>query len=227
MANSSICLLSRMRYFVVIIFGTLLVNVITGCSVQKRSLLPGYHIEWKSGIATASSLDQTEIQNPSFETDIHEACVAEASLSGDRLLASEVQLNLPKVSPTIRHIPPRAIDREWNARQLIEPTPWAEAEKKQKLFGKIALGAFLANAFLVSAVLGTVVIVAFILNRRYRRQVLDIKAANGIDVTQERARFHRTNRTIGIIYGTLLLVGLVLLFAALRAFFSGEWCWFC
>lgn len=220
-----------MRSINITLYCILITLMSAGCSIQKRSLLPGYHIEWKSGIATASSLGQTEIQNPSIETDIHEACVTEASLSGDRLLASEVQPNFPKVIPTIRHIPPHAIDREWNAGQLIEPTPWAEAEKKQRLFGNIALGAFLANLFLQSSVLMAVVLVAFILNRRYRRQVIGIKAANGIDVTQERARFHRTNQTIGIIYGALLLFGLVLAIVGIVLFFGllggGGFCFFC
>ena len=214
-----------MRIINITLYCILITLMSAGCSIQTRSLLPGYHIEWKSGIATASSLDQTEIQNASIETDFHEACLAEASLSGDRLLASEVQPNFPKVIPTIRHIPPHAIDHEWNAGQLIEQTPWAEAEKKQKLFGNIALGALLATAFL--PVGSYVMLAAFILNRRYRRQVLDIKAANGIDVTQERARFHRTNRTIGIIYGALLLFGLVLFIVLLAVLFGGGFCFFC
>ena len=203
-----------------------------GCSIQKRSLLPGYHIEWRSGIATASSLDQTEIQNPSIETDFHEACAAEASLSGDRLLASEVQPNFPKVIPTIRHIPPHAIDHEWNAGQLIEPTPWAEAEKKQRLFGNIAKGlalaALVAPTFLPVA--GSVMLVAFILNRHYRRQVLDIKAANGIDVTQERERFYRTNRTdwyFRKFLAALLLFGLALIIVLLAVLLGGGFCFFC
>lgn len=216
-----------MRSFNITLSCILITLMSAGCSIQKRSLLPGYHIEWRSGISTASSLDQTEIQNPSTETDFHEACVAEASLSGVRLLASEVQPNFPKVIPTIRHIPPHAIDHKWNAGQLIEQTPWSEAEKKQRLFGNIALVTFIANAFLLSSGLGAVVLVAFILNRRYRRQVLDIKAANGIDVTQERARFHRTNRTIGIIYGALLLFGLILTIVLLAVLFGGGFCFFC
>lgn len=216
-----------MRNFNITLYCILIALMSAGCSIQKRSLLPGYHIEWKSGIATASSLDQTEIQNPSIETDFHEACVAEASLSGDRLLASEVQPNFPKIIPTIKHIPPHAIDHEWNAGQLIEPTPWAEAEKKQRLFGNIALVTFIANAILLSSGLGAVFLVAFILNRRYRRQVLDIKAANGIDVTQERERFHRTNRTVGIIYGALLLFGLALTIVLLAVLFGGGFCFFC
>ena len=56
-----------------------------------------------------------------------------------RLLASEMQPNFPKVIPTIRHIPPHAIDHKWNTGQLIEQTPWSEAEKKQRLFQDIAL----------------------------------------------------------------------------------------
>ena len=216
-----------MRSINITLYCILITLMSAGCSIQKRSLLPGYHIEWKSGIATASSLDQTEIQNPSIQYDIHEVYAAEASLSGDRLLASEVQPKFPTIIPTIRHIPPQAIDGDWNAGQLIESTPWAEAEKKQRLSGNIALVTFIANAFLGSIGLGAVVLVAFILNRRYRRQVLDIKAVNGIDVTQERARFHRTNRTIGFIYGALLLFGLALFIVVLAALFSGGFCFFC
>ena len=223
-----------MRNFNIPLYCILIALMSAGCSIQKRSLLPGYHIEWRSGIATASSLDQTEIQNPSIETDFHEACAAEASLSGDRLLASEVQPNFPKVIPTIRHIPPHAIDHEWNAGQLIEPTPWAEAEKKQRLFGNIAKGlalaALVAPTFLPVA--GSVMLVAFILNRHYRRQVLDIKAANGIDVTQERERIfwyisNPTDRIFRKFLAALLLFGLALIIVLLAVLLGGGFCFFC
>ena len=75
--------------------------------------------------------------------------------------------------------------------------------------------------------MGAVVVIAFILNRSYRRQVLDIKAANGIDVTQERVRFQRTNRTIAMVYGAQMLLGLVMLILLLSVILNSEFCLFC
>ena len=68
---------------------------------------------------------------------------------------------------------------------------------------------------------------AYLLNRRYRKQVLDIKAANGIDVTQERERFQRTNRTITIVTVVLLLLGLAILILVMSWLFGGGACFFC
>lgn len=75
--------------------------------------------------------------------------------------------------------------------------------------------------------MGAVVVIAFILNRSYRRQVLDIKAANGIDVTQERVRFQRTNRTIAMVYRAQMLLGLVMLILLLSVILNSEFCLFC
>ena len=116
----------------------------------KRSLLPGYHIEWKKGVTSPLSLDQTHVQHASIPNDIDDVYAAEVSLSDEHLLASEMQPTFPSVIASLQHIPPSAIERVWKSSQLVEPTPWAEAEKKQQRFGKIALGAFLAFAFLVA-----------------------------------------------------------------------------
>tara|TARA_B100000927_G_scaffold259786_1_gene228973 strand:+ start:561 stop:788 length:228 start_codon:yes stop_codon:yes gene_type:complete len=68
---------------------------------------------------------------------------------------------------------------------------------------------------------------AYRLNRRYRKEVLNIKAANGIDVTQERERFQRTNRTITIVTAVLLLLGLAILILIMNWLFGGGACFFC
>ena len=112
-----------MRIFNITLLGILIISASVGCSIQKRSLLPGYHIEWKKDATSSLLLDQTYVQHASTPNDIDDVYAAEASLSDEHLLASEMQPNFPKIIPTIRHIPPHAIDHEWNAGQLIEPTP--------------------------------------------------------------------------------------------------------
>ena len=222
-----------MRFFNITLLGILIVSTSVGCSIQKRSLLPGYHIEWKKGATSSLSLDQKQVQHASIPNDIDDVYAAEASLSDEYLLASEMQPTFPSVIASLQHIPPSAIEREWKSRQLVEPTPWAEAEKKQQRFGKLALGAFLAFVFLmaisspIAQLMSALGGYAYVRNRRYRKQVIDIKAANGIDVTQERERFQRTNRTIAIVYGALLLLGLAILILVMSWYFGGGACFFC
>ena len=222
-----------MRFFNITLLGILIISASVGCSIQKRSLLPGYHIEWKKGVTSPLSLDQTHVQHASTPNDIDDVYAAESSLSDEHLLASEMQPTFPSVIASLQHIPPSAIEREWKSSQLVEPTPWAEAEKKQQRFGKIALGAFLAFVFLmaisspIAQLMSALGGYAYFLNRRYRKQVLDIKAAYGIDVTQERERFQRTNRTVTILTVVLLLLGLAILILVMSWLFGGGACFFC
>ena len=222
-----------MRFFNITLLGILIISASVGCSIQKRSLLPGYHIEWKKGATSPLSLDQTHVQHASTPNDIDDVYAAEASLSDEHLLASDMQPTFPSVIASLQHIPPSTIEREWESSQLVEPTPWAEAEKKQQRFGKIALGAFLAFAFLVAIdspiaqLMSALGGYAYFLNRRYRKQVLDIKAANGIDVTQEREKFQRTNRTTTIVAAVLLLLVLAILILIMSWLLGGGVCFFC
>ena len=164
-----------MRFFNITLLGILIISASVGCSIQKRSLLPGYHIEWKKGVTSPLSLDQTHIQHASTPNDIDDVYAAESSLSDEHLLASEMQPTFPSVIASLQHIPPSAIEREWKSSQLVEPTPWAEAEKKQQRFGKIALGAFLAFVFLmaisspIAQLMSALGGYAYFLNRRYRK----------------------------------------------------------
>lgn len=226
MVHSSICLLSRMRNFVVIIFGTLLVNVITGCSVQKRSLLPGYHIEWKNNSAHVTSQNIDKVQDLSIPFDINAICTAEASLSDEYVIAPSLQATHPKNITSLPPISPYAISHQWDGRQIVKPQPWEAAEKKQKRFGNIALGSLIAQVILTTLgvsppLLGAITMTAFILNRVFKKEVLNIKSRNGIDVTEERNRFQKTNRRIAIIYGALMLIGLVMLVLLFAWIFSG------
>ena len=92
-----------MRYFQALLLGSLLMSVFTGCSLQKRSLLPGYHFEWQKGTARASSYEFKEVQHTPIPSEANVECVAEASLSGEHSFASAVQPTYPKI---IASLPP-------------------------------------------------------------------------------------------------------------------------
>lgn len=85
------------------------------------------------------------------------------------------------------------------------------------MFGNIALGA-LAVGILLGAVAAppalvvlaqAVALVSFILGRRKRQEVLDIKELNGYDVSAERAAYHDLNRRLVKSALTYAIVGMV------------------
>lgn len=71
-------------------------------------------------------------------------------------------------------------------------------------------------------------IVAFILNRRNRKEVLDIKERNGYDVTEERKQFRKSNRLLGGAAFVVILASIalsILLVLAFIAFIDGLFSW--
>ena len=196
----------------------------TGCSLQKRTLMPGYHVEWVGG-----SIDGIKPESPAKEL---------AQLEWKRADQLELQLpaaELSKPAQTSRNseylvrtrsIPPTRIAVKPTPAVLADPTPWEETYKEQKMFGNIALGAQ-AMGILLGAVMAPTALVAlaqavalvfFILGRRKRLEVLDIKELNGYDVSAERAAYHDQNRQLiksALIYYILALVATVALVAIL------------
>lgn len=63
-------------------------------------------------------------------------------------------------------------------------------------------------------------IVAFILNRRKRKEVLDIKELNGYDVTEERKQFRTSNRLLGGAAFVVILASIALSILAVLAFIA-------
>lgn len=63
-------------------------------------------------------------------------------------------------------------------------------------------------------------IVAFILNRRKRKEVLDIKELNGYDVTEERKQFRTSNRLLGGAAFVEILASIALSILAVLAFIA-------
>ena len=204
----------NIRFIVLVLFSSLLI----GCSFQKRTLMPGYHVEWVGG--------QNEPSVPHASPD--ELAQLEWAMAGslpNELPAAE--LTRPALLHSnsthmakARSIPPKGISVNPAPAALQEPTPWAEAYKEQQKYGNLALiaiglvvlfASIGAPQMLINAA-GLAGMSLFIENRRKRKEVIDIKEFNGYDVTEERRDFKTANRLLG---GAAFVVIIVTILVAL------------
>ena len=200
-----------------------------GCSIQKRTLMTGYYIERVGG----QGLQSSETTPSASVEALEEMQWAMAGTLPHDLPAAALNetpygVHNPVHAREVRPIPPKRIEVSTSTAELVDFTPWDETYQHQKLFGNIALGAFVLSALLlatsaplllVRAVLVSG-IVAFILNRRKRREVLDIKELYGYDVTEERKQFIRSNRLLGGAAFVVILTYIVLAILVVLAVIS-------
>ena len=207
--------------------------LIVGCSIQKRTLMPGYYIERVGGQGLHSSETTPSVSVEALEEmQWAMAGTLPYDLPTAALNETPYGVHNPVHAREVCPIPPKRIEVSTSTAELVDSTPWDETYQHQKLFGNIALGAFVLSALLlainaplllVRAVLVSG-IVAFILNRRKRREVLDIKELNGYDVTEEREQFIRSNRLLGgaaFVLTLTYIVLAILIVLAVIAFFEG------
>ena len=220
-------------FFKQIFFGFLLV-AIAGCSVQKRTLMPGYHVEWAGGQNEPSVPHASPDELAQLEWAVAGSLPNElpaAELTRPALLHSKAT-HMAKA----RSIHPKGIAVNPAPAALQDPTPWAEAYKEQQKYGNLALIAIGLAVIFASIGAPQILIVAagfagmssFILNRRKRKEVIDIKEFNGYDVTEERRNFKTTNRLLGgaafvVIIGYIIVAILVAL--AFIALIEGLFSW--
>lgn len=207
---------------------------LAGCSVQKRTLMPGYHVEWGGTPISVSVVD-----SPTNESDQLDGAVA-GILSHELPAAALARPSLIRTNSRplahTRSIPPSVIPLDPVPTVLADPTPWAETYEEQKKYGNFTLAALGlvvllaangASALVINAALFAAA-VSFILNRRKRREVIDIKELNGYDVTEERKQFRTTNRLLGgAVFATAIayIVLLIMLVSAFIVFWESLFSW--
>ena len=213
-------------------FWVLFMAILAGCSVQKRTLMPGYHVELvgaKNAVSKAV-IPVDELAEPEWAVAgslPNEIPVAE--LTRPALLYSNATLMAQTHS-----IPPKKILVSPAPAELQEPTPWDRVYEDQKRFGNLALGtlglAVLLHTTSAPQVALTMALIVcfifFVFNRRKRREVIDIKELNGYDVTEERRQFRTGNRLLGgavfatvIAYIALAIVTALAFIALIEALF--------
>lgn len=202
--------------------------------MQKRTLMPGYHVEWggahhpmETSDAPMSKLASLKIKQVEQIPEQRHAVGVSPTAFASRI--SRQITETPRVAPKVMQACPAQAE-------LQDPTPWARAYEAQKKFGNLALGtlglAVLLRttgapqvAFIMTVVVG---VIAFFLNRRKRREVLDIKELNGYDVTEERRQFRTGNRLLGgAVFATVIAyIGLAIVTVlAFIAFIESMFPW--
>lgn len=195
--------------------------------------MPGYHVEWGGRQIPierpeSSLTELAYLKTMQFEQISEQRHAVAVSPTAFGLRTSEQVARMPRIPPKEVAVNPAPTEPQ-------EPTPWAEAYEEQKKFGNTALGAIgLAVllhamgapqvAFIMALVVG---VIAFFLNRRMRREVLDLKELNGYDVAEERRQFRTGNRLLGgavfaavIAYIVLAILTVLAFIALIEAFFS-------
>lgn len=218
-------------------------SVLQGCSIQKRTLLPGYHLERTSKASSpqvfddalasidymeselASEWDMMQVQNVDEEYSLR------SSESGFQSRSQKL-IEIKRISPQMNGL-------SWAPAtlQLADTNPWDAAYKSQKTAGNLALIAFCASIFfIVAGVSNPMVVVlsllttlvALVINRRKRKEVLDIQELEGIDVQEKRRHFRNTNNLIGgsVAFGaaliTIFIISVIVAIASIfTSIFSG------
>ena len=181
---------------------TLLALLAASCSIQKRTVLPGYHIERMHKVSAKAGLEPARSAKVKEMTPLDvERLTSEFTRP---VLTVEQHLSTPPLAQvtTLHAIQPRVPDVDPVEPELPEPQPWDEAYRQQKFFGKLALGLLCLALGLLAAGAGhplafVAYFVAQFVNRRKAKKVLDIKEAHGVDVEQERKRLKRSNIALG------------------------------
>jgi len=214
---------------------TLLALLVASCSIQKRTALPGFHIERMHKASAKAELGPSRSAMVKEMTPLHVERLTSAFTEPVRPV--EQPLNKPPSAQVtaLYAIQPRVLDVDLVEPELLEPQPWDEAYRQQKFFGKLALGLLCLALGLLAVGAGhplafVAYFVAQFVNRRKAKKVLDIKEAHGVDVEQERKRLKRSNIALGgaavvsaavaVVVAVMAALFLLLILGAIVGFFT-------
>jgi len=200
---------------------TLMALFATSCSIQKRTVLPGFHIERMHKASAQAELKPSSRpiinEMPSVQAGRLDQTVIQAALPVEEYLHAPPSVHVTALHP----IQPRAMDADLAEPELLEPQPWDEAYRQQKFFGRLALGLLCLALGLVAGGVGhplafVAYFIAQFVNRRKAKKVLDIKEAHGVDVDEDRKRLKRSNIALGgAAFASLAVAVFVAVMAAL------------
>ena len=221
-------------FFIKFLRLTLLALLVASCSIQKRTTLPGFHIERIHRGSAKVELGPSRNAKVKEMPPLHVENLTAAITESVRLVE---HLNTPPSAQvkTLHAIQPRMPDVDFDEPELLEPQPWDEAYRQQKFFGKLALGLLCLALGLLAAGAGhplafVAYFVAQFVNRRKAKKVLDIKEAHGVDVEQERKRLKRSNIALGgaafasvavaVVVAVMTILLFLLIWGAIVGFFT-------
>ena len=177
---------------------TLLALLAASCSIQKRTTLPGFHVERMHKVSAKAELRQSQSAMVKEMPPLHVENLTAAITEPVRPVE---HLNTPPSAQvtTLHAIQPRVLDVDLDEPELLEPQPWEKEAKTQSLFGLVSLLSFCLGAVLLAS--GTphplpflLAAVAFIMKKIQANKVLDIMKTHGVDVGKTRLENRRESK---------------------------------
>ena len=158
----------------------------SGCSIQKRTVLPGFHIERMHKASQDAEFNSPSPRKMEGMTSL--GCALTPPKSPQRWIREGTVLDVqpPQDMASMPKVFPQRVDVNVGERELQEPQPWAKEAKTQSLFGLVSLLSFCLGAVLLAT--GTphplpflLAAVAFIMKKIQANKVLDIMKTHGED----------------------------------------------
>ena len=190
----------------------------SGCSIQKRTVLPGFHIERMHKPSLETEWNSPSPQQVKGMTSLGCALTPPASpqrrirvVTGldvhppqdmammRKILPKQVDVHSPQDMVSMPKALPKQIDMNLEERDLQEPQPWEKEAKTQSLFGVISLVSLCLGAILLA--MGTpnplpflLAVVALVMKKIEANKVLDIMKTHGVDVGKTRLENRRESK---------------------------------
>ena len=178
---------------------TLLALLAASCSIQKRTTLPGFHIERMHKASLNGEWNSPSPQQVEGMTSLGCALMPPTSPQRWIRVGTGFDVHTPQDMAMMRRVLPKQVDVNLGERDLQEPQPWEKEAKTQSLFGVISLVSFCLGAILLA--MGTpnplpflLAMVALIMKKIEANKVLDIMKTHGVDVGKTRLENRRESK---------------------------------
>lgn len=206
----------------------------SGCSIQKRTVLPGFHIERMHKASQDAEFNSPSPRKMEGMTSL--GCALTPPTSPQRWIREGTVLDVhtPQDMAMMRRVLPKQVYVNLGERDLQEPQPWEKGAKTQSLFGLVSLLSFCLGAVLLAT--GTphplpflLAMVALLMKKIQANKVLDIMEAHGMDVGKTRREHRQEQRRESksswrtVFKTALLTISGVALFLAVAEYLSGSW----
>ena len=167
----------------------------SGCSIQKRTVLPGFHIERMHKASKDAEFNSPCLRKMEGMTSL--GCALTPPTSPQRWIrvGTGFDVHTPQDMAMMPRVLPQRVDMNLGERDLQEPQPWEKEAKTQSLFGLVSLLSFSLGAILMA--MGTphplpflLAMVALLMKKIQANKVLNLMEAHGMDDGKTR-REHR------------------------------------
>lgn len=171
----------------------------SGCSIQKRTVLPGFHIERMHKASKDAEFNSPCPRKMEGMTSL--GCALTPPTSPQRWIrvGTGFDVHTPQDMAMMPRVLAQRVDMNLEEPDLQEPQPWEKEAKTQSLFGVVSLVSFCLGAVLMA--MGTphplpflLAMVALLMKKIQANKVLEIMKTHGVDVGKTRLENRRESK---------------------------------